>query len=365
MNTVAKPGILSLVPAGMLLAWSVLPQVTAAPADAAPPDAETPCSAYRELKFDLAISLARTLLDSDAPAAQKLASYKCLACTQVALRDLDAAKSSIGAMLTLDPSARFSPDYAYPPPVIELYHLVADSLQAEPSMDFTTIAIGDFEDNSIYTGGSDDLDFSRFQRVLVHTVTADLAQATSLRIVDRQRTRTILEEIELGRSGFVTKDQSARFGRLLGAQTFIFGQYVILSKKKVRIDARVVHTETGEIIHTAQVTGEFAGDPEKFLELEKQLVLGLAEGIENILAAGGAAEPVRKDAEQYFKAKKKQIKNRQAYVEAKFLVAEALELEDRGKYSDAMKVWQRVREKDPENEVARVRIPVLESLAQN
>ena len=144
-------------------------------------------------------------------------------------------------------------------------------------------------------------------------------------------------------------------GRLLGAQTFIFGQYMILSKNKVRIDARVVHTATGEIILTKQVTGDFGGDPEKFLELEKELVVALAQGIEKVAKAMNQTMTLEQLTKGYFDEKSKAIDKREAYVEVQFLTAEALELEDAGKFEKAQKIWQKIREADPNNEVAQVR----------
>ncbi len=323
----------------------------------------TVCDAYRKLDFDTAIKLSDSLQEAGIDNAAKVDGYMCRAATLVAQRNMDGAREAIANMLALDPTARFSPDYEFPPPVIELYHVVREAMEpAGP--DIRTVAIGDFEDNSIYVGGSKDLDTSRFAGVLVHTITADLAAATPLRIVDRQRTRTLLDEIELSQSG-VVGENAAQAGKLLGAQTYIFGQYVILDKKTVRIDARVVHTETGEIILTRQVTGEFAGKAEKFLALEKELVLGLAAGIESILSGAGDETDLLDPTEAYFKTQESSVKGRKAYVEAKFLIAEALEMEDAGNYTTAADVWKRVLEKDPENEVAEFRLNILETLALN
>jgi hypothetical protein len=155
-----------------------------------------------------------------------------------------------------------------------------------------------------------------------------------------------------------------RAGQLLGAHTFVFGQYMILSKDKVRIDARVVKTATGEVLLTKQVTGEFSGSPEKFLELEQELVTAIAAGIDEVLAANGLESHVEEDAQGYFAKKRATIKNRPDYVESKFLVAMALESEDTGDYEEARDAWQRVLDVDPANEVAPVRIQVLETLMQ-
>ncbi len=340
-----------------------------AAAAAAPPPATAsgPCEAYSNQDYEQALTLARKALQAEAPAPEKVDVYKCQTCTYVALRQLPEAKGSVASMLEVDPTARFSPEYNYPPPVIDIYNVVRDSVLAGGSgpIDVHTVAIGDFEDNSVYTGKFKDYDFSLFKDALIHTVTADLAEATDLKIVDRQRTQKILDEIQLSQSAFADPEQAVKAGKLLGAQTFIFGQYMILSAKKVRIDARVVQTSTGEVLLTKQVTGEFAGDPEKFLDLEKDLVTSLAGGIDEVLASGGAAPTARKAVQSRFASMEKGIGSREGYVEAKFLTAEALELEDQGNYDAAKSKWQQVKKMDPANPVAETRLAALNTLALN
>ncbi|MBU1698556.1 MAG: CsgG/HfaB family protein [Candidatus Eisenbacteria bacterium] len=354
----------------LLLAIACLLLVPVRPAESQAPVPEDPslvgdsksvCQAFWDQEYDEALKLADKILKTEESIPVKVGVYKCTACTYVAKGELPNAMKSIESMLQLDPSARYSPDYLYPPPVLDLYHTVRESLYAG-SMDIKTIAIGDFEDNSVFVDKDGKYDYSKLRLALVHTVMADLAQATSLKIVDRQRTETILKEIELGQSGFTDPEEAVRAGKLLGAQTFIFGQYMILNKNTVRIDARVVHTATGEVILTHSTTGDFSGDPEKFLALERDLVMGLAEGIEKILLLGEAPMECRSLAASYFDGKTKTIGKRKKYVESKFLTAEALELEDRGDLKQARTVWHSVVELDPENDVARARVRSLDAL---
>jgi hypothetical protein len=148
-------------------------------------------------------------------------------------------------------------------------------------------------------------------------------------------------------------------GQFLGAQTFVFGQYMFLSKETVRIDARVVHTATGEVILTRQITGRYDGDPAKFLDLEKQLVLAIADGIDQIAGKGGVTQSIRGQAEAYLNQKAATIDKRKGYVEGRFLAAEALEAEDRGDYGAAKAAWKKVLAADPQHEVALARVEVL------
>ena len=347
-----------------LLATSALALAALSPVSAlASPGTGSACDAYWDLQYDRAIELAKAIIASDAAEEDKLSAYQCKACSHVERKQYDPAKDTIAGMLSFDPSSRFSPDTTYPPAVIELYNAVRDSLYPGTT-DINTVAVGDFEDNSIFQGKFGDLDFSLFQRALIHTINADLAEATDLKLVDRQRIEQITQELKLNQSGFVNPEQSVKCGELLGAQSFIFGQYMILSKDKVRIDARVVRTATGEIVLTKQVTGDFSGDPEKFLALEKELVVSLASGIDQIRSGAGEPSDLRQKAEAYFDQKNEGIEKRKGYVESKFLEAEALSLEDKGKFDEAQSVWKQVLDADPNNTVAPVRIRVLDTLLQ-
>jgi hypothetical protein len=323
------------------------------------------CNAYMDQKYDEALKLAKEIVSSpSAEAPEKVDAYKCQTCVYVAQRKVPPAKRSIGDMLTVDPTARFSPDYQYPPPVIDLYNVVRDSLapQGGGTVDIHTVAVGDFEDNSVYKGKFKNYDFSLFRLALVHTVMADLAEATPLKLVDRQRTDQIVKEIQLGQSGFQNPAEAVRFGQMLGAQTFIFGQFMILSKDEVRIDARVVETATGEVILARQVTGNFGGNPKKFLSLEHDLVQALADGIGKVLAGGGDKTPIGSMAASYFDQQKSGISSRKGYVESKFLIAEALEQEDQGNYDKARGLWQKAAEMDPTSQPAKERVAALASM---
>jgi TolB-like protein len=323
--------------------------------------ADSVCLAYAAGRWQEAVDRATALLEQRRGAAALPDLYRCQAAALVELGRMAEAREAVVRLLSLDPRERFSPEYLYPPPLLRLYHEVRDSL-APGTMDIRTIAVGDFEDNSVYRGKIGDLDPSAFGPALVHTVITDLAEATSLRIVDRQRTRELLQEIRLGQGGFADPQEAVRMGRLLGAHAFVFGQYMILSPKRVRIDARVVRTATGEIILARQITGDFDGDPEKFLKLERELVLSLAQGIEEILQRAGSQERLRTGLEELFARKAKGIRYRKGYVRSVFLAGEALAMEASGEYRKAKGWWRKALEADPQNEVARQRLVVLEPL---
>ena len=63
--------------------------------------------------------------------------------------------------------------------------------------------------------------------------------------------------------------------KILGAETILFGSYFELMGQ-FRVDAKIVKTETGEILKSEGVNGATAD----FMKLEKQLVWKIARGLD-------------------------------------------------------------------------------------
>ncbi len=94
-----------------------------------------------------------------------------------------------------------------------------------------------------------------------------LAAGIENALVERQRLKALMDEIGLSMTGAVDERTALRVGKLLGANHLILGSFMKF-RNQVRVNARVVRTETGEITGTAKVTGNF----EKIFELEERLV---------------------------------------------------------------------------------------------
>lgn len=103
--------------------------------------------------------------------------------------------------------------------------------------------------------------------VLAAGITDGLNRAPGIRVVERQRLKALMDEIGLSMTGAVDEKTALRVGKLLGANHLLLGSFMKF-RSQVRVNARVVRTETGEITGTAKVTGKF----EDILELEERLV---------------------------------------------------------------------------------------------
>src|SRR5712691_8091927 len=108
-------------------------------------------------------------------------------------------------------------------------------------------------------------------RGLAEMMTSDLAMVRSLRLLERMQIGTLLDELKLAQSARSDPATAARVGRLLRAERMVQGVAAITENGPVRMSATVVRGD-GTVRSGAQANGTF----KQLLELEKQLVFGLA-----------------------------------------------------------------------------------------
>jgi TolB-like protein len=87
------------------------------------------------------------------------------------------------------------------------------------------------------------------------TVTSDLKQLGALRVIERRQLDKALAELKLqGRRSDLDPSSAAKLGKLLGATLIVLGGYQRASSN-VRLTARFVAVETGEVIGAAKIDG--------------------------------------------------------------------------------------------------------------
>jgi TolB-like protein len=101
---------------------------------------------------------------------------------------------------------------------------------------------------------------------LAQMLITDLTGTPGVAMVERTQLQAILNELELGHSGKVDPDTAAQVGKLLGAEYMVLGTYFEMMGT-LRLDARLVRVETGEIVFAKGVNGKAAD----FMDLEKEL----------------------------------------------------------------------------------------------
>ena len=188
--------------------------------------------------------------------------------------------------------------------------------------DRKTIAIMYFDNNS----KNSDLDPLR--KGLADMLISDLSNLNMLRVVEREKLEELLNEINLSNTKEFDQATQQKMGKLLGVETMLFGSYFELLGR-LQISAKIVKTETGEILKSEGVNGA----PVDFMKLEKQLVWKIARGLD-----------VR------FDEKEEAIIMASASVsyDATIVYAEGLELYDDGDKDGALKKFKQAVEMAPD-----------------
>ena len=107
---------------------------------------------------------------------------------------------------------------------------------------------------------------------LADSLAGALVRTGRLRLVERQRVETVLQEVRQGMSGAVDSATAAKIGRQLGAEAVVIGAVVsvaVLDESRsmkfaekadrwveVVVEARMVAVETGELIAAAKAVGK-------------------------------------------------------------------------------------------------------------
>ncbi len=130
------------------------------------------------------------------------------------------------------------------------------------------LAVLEFQD------ASSDADHSALGKGLQSMLTTDLSKVPDAEMVERARLQEILDELELGESGKVDPATAAKIGKLSGATHLVDGSFTVVGAT-MRLDARLVEVESGEVVVGEAVEGE----RDAFFELEKDLVKVFVKGI--------------------------------------------------------------------------------------
>jgi TolB-like protein len=192
-----------------------------------------------------------------------------------------------------------------------------------------TIAILYFENNSVVD--KDKLD--PLKKGLADMLITEMSKIKSLKVVERQRIQSVVEELNLGETDLVDKNTSQKMGKLLGAKVLLFGGFSNLFGDKLRIDARIVAVETGVTLKAEEETG----DLDQFLPMLKSLVKKISDDLEVKLSNA--------EEDQLESAKEGKFSGYVTYAEALNLEDNARKFEKMGKRSEAIAMYENARTK--------------------
>ena len=177
-----------------------------------------------------------------------------------------------------------------------------------------TVAVLYFDN---YTGKSD---YDPLGKGISSMMISDLSPVKEIQLVERERMQDLLKEIDLQHTKYFDSTTSVRVGKMVGAEYVVVGAFAAV-QPQMRIDTRVVRVATGEIVKSAQVTG----DENKFFDLEKALADRLIDGLGIVM-----------DPEEAQRVAAKQQADRIDALSTMASFSQALALYDRKDYNGAM-----------------------------
>lgn len=197
----------------------------------------------------------------------------------IAQNRYDAAREAISGLLALEPPlVELDPDVE-PPPMMNLYYEVREGMtgyevpKADPGV--TTLAIMDFRNYAL----DEKERWDPMQWGFASLMIEQLGGAVDLKIVERENLQYVLSELDLQREpGRVDDATAVRMGKLMGAHAMVLGSIFIMGKN-MRLGARVVKVETGEILLGESVEGKV----KDVFELLEKLSLKVARSVNSNL----------------------------------------------------------------------------------
>ena len=339
----------------LLAALVLLAAAAALPAQAQTDPLQEARIAFRNGDFTEATALLEQLAnDSSIDKDTQAEVYTVLGRVYMAERRDDEAKDAMMALLKLEPPVIELDPVRETPQLMRTYYEARYELCGSYTVDpmcgranpdgptIQTIAIGDFTNAATHNHNT----YDPLRQGIASMMVGQLNAGIDLKVVERERLSWILDEQNLMRDANIVDQRTAvRVGRLLGANHFIFGVFSTekrLFSRRMRIVARIVDVETGELIGAEEVTGR----PGQVYEMTERLVLKLANAI-NVTIASGEEDPVRR----YTKSLDAMI----AYESGEALLS-------RGSYRAAHEKFLEALTYDPQFSLAQVKIDSIEPM---
>lgn len=288
---------------------------------------------YQEGRFAEVIDLlTKTVTDSTLDRASEIEMYLLLAKASAGKNFTDQAAVYMRRVRELDPTFRLNTKVE--PPQVQRIWFAVDSVhqEADAASKTQTLAVLYFENNSV----ADREAMDGLSKGLSAMLVTDLMGTPGLRMVERERIQFLLDELKMQKSEYFDQSAAVKVGKLLGAHNLVMGSFSKIDKNKIRIDARMVKTETGEIIKSEKIEGR----PSQLAKLQNELSVKVATWMGTKMAANP------QDDKQP--------------IEAVLAYTRGLNLEDEMQLSAAYEAYKEALAADPKFSVARDRLTALE-----
>jgi tetratricopeptide (TPR) repeat protein len=172
----------------------------------------------------------------------------------------------------------------------------------------------------------------------------DLGRVAALKLVERIRLQTLLDEMALAQSERFDRNTAPRFGKLLGAGRLIAGSYNVLANNQLQVEVLSWDTVQRSFPDAAAQSEAL----ENLFKLEKDVVFAV------IANMGIELTPAEREKIQFVPTK-----NLQAFM----AYCQGLEKEDAGQFGAAAAFYSQAKQLDPSFELAGLRAEAAQSLS--
>ncbi len=218
-------------------------------------------------------------------------------------------------------------------PALSLSAQGAQKADSRPTLAVLYMTNGALVDNASY---------APLSKGMAEMLITELAQNGAVRVVERDRLQTLIEEQNLQGSDRVDKETAVKLGKILGAKHMLMGSFVIDPKQNMRIDVRAVNTETSAIDYVETVSGT----SERLLELVIQLGAKVNAGLKlPALKTASITTPASKNPNQF---------------KALLAMSRALEAEDKKDIAQAKTLYTTALALNPDFDHAKVLLASLD-----
>jgi serine/threonine protein kinase/tetratricopeptide (TPR) repeat protein len=109
---------------------------------------------------------------------------------------------------------------------------------------------------------------------IAETVTSDLKKVRGLSVIGRERTFEVLKDLQTGALNDFDESVAIDIGRRLAASWILGGGYQRIGEM-IRITARVIDVNTGEVVRTVKIDGKIS----EIFDLQDKIVYELSQGL--------------------------------------------------------------------------------------
>ncbi len=121
--------------------------------------------------------------------------------------------------------------------------LLVSSLMATPPI---TLAVLDFQNTSNLP------ELNYLEKAIPQLLIPNLMASKKITVIERSQLEKLIEEHQLNQSGAIDEQTASKIGKLSGANHLLLGT-IFKNNEQIRIDARVLKTESGQILFAEKV----------------------------------------------------------------------------------------------------------------